>query len=480
MVTELLDTLLKNTTKGVIVVNSDCNIDFISKRAKEYLSLDASIEGVDLKKIKLGNLFHDMLKDQGTIKSLNKYEIQNYDLEFIDDTAYISSKLNETVYKINCVREDSKDGIIVIEKELTPNYQQLLEVNSDLIAFVYSEKNIELKYVKDKEFFSKNLLNKVHYEDLGTLQEGIKKVYTGDVVSLSVPCRVQIDDKWRVYELTIQSESQFSDLPHSFIIGTDITSSYLSEQRRLVINRILRHDIRNDMNVIKGYAEVLSEEHNLEAVEKILRKSDKLINLTNEIREIDKDLNRVDRRLRKVNLNKVINNRVTELQEEYSNVLFRVDLSSYDKIIGNTLIKTAIKHLLVNSIIHNDSTQKVISINSEYNPKDNTVDLIIKDNGPGIDMSVKRIIESGIETPLEHTTGLGLWIVKWIVKLVDGKLSITNRKNQTGAKVRIRFHYESTNIEEVRTNKTLNQSEFNTLPGLSDSDSNIRTTTRGD
>lgn len=49
---------------------------------------------------------------------------------------------------------------------------------------------------------------------------------------------------------------------------------------------------------------------------------------------------------------------------------------------------------------------------------------MIADNGPGIPDLEQKTIETGEETPLQHGTGLGLWIVYWTVSLYGGEVTL--------------------------------------------------------
>lgn len=47
----------------------------------------------------------------------------------------------------------------------------------------------------------------------------------------------------------------------------------------------------------------------------------------------------------------------------------------------------------------------------------------VADKGPGIGPDERAVILSGEETPLQHGSGVGLWLVKWVVRNVGGTLS---------------------------------------------------------
>lgn len=58
---------------------------------------------------------------------------------------------------------------------------------------------------------------------------------------------------------------------------------------------------------------------------------------------------------------------------------------------------------------------------------DEWVKIVVTDNGPGINETETQAVTAGNETALEHASGLGLWLVNWIVTRYGGSLQISNR-----------------------------------------------------
>jgi signal transduction histidine kinase len=47
----------------------------------------------------------------------------------------------------------------------------------------------------------------------------------------------------------------------------------------------------------------------------------------------------------------------------------------------------------------------------------------VADDGPGIPDHERAVLTDGEETALEHGSGLGLWLVHWVVERSGGRLS---------------------------------------------------------
>ena len=49
--------------------------------------------------------------------------------------------------------------------------------------------------------------------------------------------------------------------------------------------------------------------------------------------------------------------------------------------------------------------------------------VLLRDNGPGIPEDEVETLEQGYETDLKHLSGLGLWLVYWIVDMSGGAIA---------------------------------------------------------
>lgn len=86
------------------------------------------------------------------------------------------------------------------------------------------------------------------------------------------------------------------------------------------------------------------------------------------------------------------------------------------------LVRAAIQNLVENAIEHNtDPVEVHIDVETKPPPED-SVAIRIADNGPGIPEAEKRVLFDNGEEPINHGSGLGLWVSKWVIEYFDGDL----------------------------------------------------------
>lgn len=101
-----------------------------------------------------------------------------------------------------------------------------------------------------------------------------------------------------------------------------------------------------------------------------------------------------------------------------------IDLSLPDTatVDVSTNFALAVEELLVNAIEHNDQDNPEVHVSLESTP--GRLCLRIGDNGPGIPDMDRSVVAGDREIePLYHGSGLGLWLVSWVVRRSEGTLS---------------------------------------------------------
>jgi signal transduction histidine kinase len=207
-------------------------------------------------------------------------------------------------------------------------------------------------------------------------------------------------------------------------------------QRLTVLNRVLRHDIRNDVNVIHGNADRILEETDAgEPARTIKRKAMRLTRLSESAREIESLLARGASRTEAIDIAELLNEKHRSMAP-YDDIEVETSIPASLRVSANPKIETAIDHLVENAAEHNDSESPWIRI--EAGIEDSYVELRVMDNGPGLPEEEIQVLERGHETEIEHTSGLGLWLANWIVTESGGEITF-QRDESRGSVVTVRL-----------------------------------------
>jgi hypothetical protein len=80
------------------------------------------------------------------------------------------------------------------------------------------------------------------------------------------------------------------------------------------------------------------------------------------------------------------------------------------------------------------------SVTDEAAADDDTVRIAVLDDGEGIPERERELINEGrTETALDHSSGLGLWLTKWIAETYDGDLTLDGRGDEGGGRAVLRL-----------------------------------------
>ncbi|MDY6775392.1 MAG: PAS domain S-box protein [Halobacteria archaeon] len=224
--------------------------------------------------------------------------------------------------------------------------------------------------------------------------------------------------------------------PTKFVaIQTDISSRMLRQQRLQVMHRVLRHNLRNGLSVIIGYSEMIDDESQSRGIgEMIRKKASELESLSEKAERVNSLLEVSDDSDSKAGLDEVLTDitQKASLRHEDAEVYWDSDMSEPYTVSMRT--KTGIKEIVDNAVEHNDTRDPRVEI--DVVECDDEIEVDISDNGPGIPDDEQEVLRNGEETPLKHGSGLGLWLVYWLVKMEGGKIDISERQPR-GSTVRV-------------------------------------------
>jgi len=229
---------------------------------------------------------------------------------------------------------------------------------------------------------------------------------------------------------------------YGFAIYSDITDELQRERHLDVLHRVLRHNLRNDLTVVLGMAtkiiETTDEEDTRQAAAKIRQKASDLTQLSDEANTIQKALDE-QASIRPVDLKPLVDEVAMDVDTRFETASITTDIPPGTVVSANDKLQIVLRSLLDNAIRHNESPEPRATVAARRLDA-STVELEVTDNGPGIPEAEQRIITGDGEiTPLNHGSGLGLWLVKWIVDAYGGSLDIETPADG-GTVVRLRLN----------------------------------------
>ena len=211
------------------------------------------------------------------------------------------------------------------------------------------------------------------------------------------------------------------------VLFTDITEQKRQSERlrRLqqvtdVLNRVLRHNLRNEMNVVLGLVGQVQTRVAGDAVQAdldaIRSRSQDLLDMAKDARGIQDAVRGIERD--QIDVVPIAHSHADRLRTDHAEATVTVDTPETAVAVGDKHLETVLSHLLDNAVEHNDKDDPTVSLTVTRD--DDEIVVEVTDNGPGINPQNLSVIEQGAEYPLEHGHGLGLWLTVWVVDQYGG------------------------------------------------------------
>ncbi len=230
------------------------------------------------------------------------------------------------------------------------------------------------------------------------------------------------------------------------VYGRDVTE--LKEyERRLetqrdtlsVLNEIVRHDIRNELQLILASTESLEghiDEDGREYVEQALNSARNAVRITDDARHVA-EVTLKDVEPTSVSLPRVLETEIDEVRstDETAVVRTRGPIPAVD-VAADDMLESVFRNLLKNAIVHNDAETPEVTVS--VTEKDDHVVVSVADNGPGIPDSRKdEVFEKGEMGLDSDGTGMGLYLVATLLEDYGGDVWIADRAGRSPASNRL-------------------------------------------
>ncbi|QSG08894.1 Signal transduction histidine kinase [Halapricum desulfuricans] len=202
-------------------------------------------------------------------------------------------------------------------------------------------------------------------------------------------------------------------------------------------DRLLRHDLGNDLQVITGFADILAEELDgeheqyAEKIDRAARSSNDLIQRVGDlVSTLEAEAEPQPR-----DLDAVLESVVETVRSQYESLTVEFDPTAFEyRIYGGDLLDSVFQNVLSNAAVHNESAVTV-SMSVEATPSNVTV--VVADDGSGIPEEVRDdLFKMGEKGPDSSGTGLGLGFVRALTESYGGSVDVADSESG-GAEFRL-------------------------------------------
>ena len=421
------------------------SIIFSSLRPEFYqvtnIKLDSNIG-------RISTLLDNIKEERDILFIIKEVESYNFKLiiidnnkEFIDQFKKIPKRVIENIINkwSNTTTTYFYDGVTFIGKKLQNNtiiaysYGEYSETKQDetfknvLIRFVLTCGLAIILIIPLGIMFSKKIIEKLT-KPLDELKKGAKRIEKGD---LTKDIYTNYDNEFR--EVSIA----FNDMQRHLKKEQEKNAQY-EKARQEMINGI-SHDLRTPLTSVKGYIKGIKDgiattpEKQKEYLEIAYQKSIEIETMLNNFfesfnledgnlvlkkEEID-IYNYLSKYIKanKIELDKNVKIKLTKPKEKCK---VNIDINQMDRVFNN---------LIENTIKYTDKKDINITIKIK---KEKNIHIIYQDNGPGVkDENISKLTnefyrEDNSRNGKIKGSGLGLFIVKRVIELHNGKIEIKN------------------------------------------------------
>lgn len=203
-------------------------------------------------------------------------------------------------------------------------------------------------------------------------------------------------------------------------------------------DRLLRHDLGNDLQVIAGFADAVASEvdgQTEEYVGKIQRAAKSSADLIERVGNLVSTLESQEEPEPR-DLRPILEQTVEEVEGNYPDLAVSYDPSEFEyRVYSGDLLDSVFTNLISNAAVHND--QPVEMAISVEETGDNDVRLRFADDGSGVPEGVREeIFEMGAKGPDSSGTGFGLGFVRALTESYGGDVTVGD-SDQGGAEFRV-------------------------------------------
>jgi PAS domain S-box-containing protein len=467
--------LIFDSLPDLILTNDiDGNITDANKATVESLGIKLN----ELKQMNLAQLYHRDNKEEVLRALRAKEKGEPLIGQEIKLTDYQGNKL---IYEVNTVpfREEGKPRqLLNIARDITERkkIEQKLRESNEILRTIAEQTFMTIMIIQDDEIKFKNahfgkitgfspaetknwnfkdIFKLVHPKDKKFVYEQYKKKVNGkkDIVP-HYEFRAFNKQGEVIWIETFSKTITYNERPAAFVTLVDKTEKKKAEmklkemmketqnayKKATFFKDLFTHDINNIIQSIQSSTELISiYKNDKNKINEILELNEIIKGQTLRAKKLIENIQKLNEvedsqiPLKRVNLCYFLMDAINFVKKSFQNRKINIDVNSFSEkieVMANSLLLDVFENILINSVKYNDNQLVEIEIKIIKPNEDNSnLRIEFRDNGVGIRNEDKeRIFKSSLSHDDNHKgMGLGLKLVKKIIKSYEGKIWVENR-----------------------------------------------------
>jgi len=214
----------------------------------------------------------------------------------------------------------------------------------------------------------------------------------------------------------------------SAVVGVlrDVTEEESRRRQLRVVDRVLQHNLRNALTVISGRAAqiaAIDDEEIADAASDIVSRAEELSTTSEKAHHITEVLSDVTE-TESIDLTRTVEGIAELVAAEFPLASVSTSTPAEPAVASvSTWIDRAIDELVRNAIIHHDGDHPTVDVDVRTDAE--TITVVVTDDGPGLSEMNRDVLETGEAVDaLYHGSGLGLWLVFWVLQQSGGSACV--------------------------------------------------------
>ena len=232
----------------------------------------------------------------------------------------------------------------------------------------------------------------------------------------------------------------------------DVTERRTRRQRLEVFNRVLRHNLRNDLDAVRAFAEPLRDgdaDDPSSLADRVAGTAAALSGVAETVERADRVLSRDALARERTDVVALVESVAASVRADHPAAEVAVDAPGALAVRTDpAVVRAVVREVLDNAAEHGggegDGASVTVRVTADGAGQDGGVGdgdsvaarergaasgarVVVADDGPGIPERERGVLLEGEETPLRHGAGVGLWLANWGVSRLGGDLSVRER-----------------------------------------------------